>query len=43
MQRKKFITCALLFVTAVCLLSSCAIDKKCPAYTQAPAEQGIRS
>ena len=43
MQRKKLMIRTLLFVLAVCLLSSCAIDKKCPAYTQAPSEQGIRS
>ena len=36
MKNRKTLTCIILFIVAVGLFSSCAIDKKCPAYTQAP-------
>lgn len=37
MKNKKFIVCVVICVLGMGLLSSCAIDKKCPAYTQANA------
>ncbi len=38
MKNKKVMIYILLGVLAASLLGSCAIDKKCPAYTQADTE-----
>lgn len=38
MKNKKIVLCILLGVLAASLLGSCAIDKKCPAYTNAGME-----
>lgn len=38
MKTKKFIIYFLLALFSIGLLGSCAIDKKCPAYTQAKTE-----
>lgn len=38
MKNKKIVLCILLGVLAASLLGSCAIDKKCPAYTNADME-----
>lgn len=37
MKNKRIVVCIIIGAFALGLLSSCAIDKKCPAYTKAGA------
>lgn len=43
MKNKKIVVCILLGFFTACLLGSCAIDKKCPAYTKAGTESVKRT
>lgn len=41
MKSKKIVTCIVLIALALASLSSCGVDKKCPAYSQAETTDTI--